>query len=154
MRIRSASQGNMAHAPQDKAQRARKAEALRRRMSEMAVTEEKVAELCGLKSRDAVTKWRAGKYWPYLAGEHALEDVLTVPRGFFVRIGDGMEYEEALQETDEASQSLPIPSPPPYLPVVQEAWRYLEEAAAANLRAQLALQTLLGPHIRLYSGEV
>jgi transcriptional regulator with XRE-family HTH domain len=145
----------MAHGQQDKEHRARKAEALRRRMSALAVTEEKVAELCGLKSRDAVTKWRAGKYWPYQAGEHVLEDVLRLPRGFFFRIGDGMEYEAALQETEEASQSLPLPlAPPPYLPAVQTAWRYLEEAAAANLRAQLVLQTLLGPHPHTYSGEV
>ena len=113
-------------------------------------------------TRQSIARWEQGQNWPE-ALEPVLEQIFAAPRGFFARIADGVSYEEALyalpqesapaQETEDP-QSLPITSSPPYLPVVQTAWRYLEEAAAANLRAQLALQTLLGPQTRTYSGKV
>lgn len=74
-----------------------KADALKRRMESLSVGEREVAIACGHEKRDVVSRWRAGTSWPYLATEEKLEEALKVPKGFFVRIGKGMIYDEALR---------------------------------------------------------
>jgi len=72
-------------------------------MAEKGMGEREIATRCGLTSRDAVTKWRAGVIWPKPLTEEKLEQVLACPKGFFARIGAGLSYEDALAVTNTES---------------------------------------------------
>ena len=78
--------------------RMRKASALRRRMTELRLTEKGVADLLRLRSREAITLWRAGKTWPTPPTEETLERKLDLPFGFFERVGAGEEYRRLLTD--------------------------------------------------------
>lgn len=93
-------------------QKARKADALRRRMKERGIKDQDIVRFCRLTSRDAVTKWKSTKYlsWPRPLTERALEEGLSVPLGFFRKVADGISYEQALtvapiQEADGDADS-------------------------------------------------
>jgi transcriptional regulator with XRE-family HTH domain len=80
--------------------------ALRQRMKERGVTEAHLAARIGLRSRDAVTGWRAGKFWPRTPTETLLEIALEVPQGFFAAIAAGTAYDDALAMSHPVSEIL------------------------------------------------
>ena len=71
------------------------ATALCRRMTEIDMTAQALANTLGLHSRDSVTSWRCGRGWPRLPTEQSLERALDLPVGFFAAMRAGMSYEQA-----------------------------------------------------------
>lgn len=91
-----------------------KGKALTRRWKELKaqgkkeITEDRLAQILG-GARSAIPFWKRGESWPSLSKEQDIERFLLVPLGFFARIGEGMDYREAI-------------SPPPVIPAPFADW--------------------------------
>lgn len=75
----------------------RKGAALRKKMRANEVRQEDLAAKIDYRSRQQISKWWKGEYWPTdLEGK--LEKALDLPNGFFARVGEGIDYETALKD--------------------------------------------------------
>lgn len=114
----------------------RKGAALRKKMREEDIRQEDFAEKIDYKSRQQVSHWWKGEYWPTdLEGK--MEETLGLPPGFFARVGEGVDYKEALH-ANSILVFVPLMKPDMQVEKMRQLLAYLTHRGIASSWAELA----------------